>query len=77
MRQCKAPRWSPLIAAILAAVAHLSLSLSLARCEGPVGPSMIRPLLVAVLTTSATALPRQLQAGGRPDKCTDDASFQA
>ena len=29
------------------------------------------------MVLTVEALPRQLQASGKPDKCTDDASFQA
>jgi hypothetical protein len=32
---------------------------------------------LALALTAVDAVPRQLQAAGKPDKCTDDASFQA
>ena len=34
-------------------------------------------VLLGALLGGVAAVPRQLQAGGRPDKCSDDASFQA
>lgn len=38
---------------------------------------MLRVALMGLMLGGVAAVPRQLQAGGRPDKCNDDASFQA
>ncbi len=38
---------------------------------------MLRAVVMGLMLGGVAAVPRQLQAGGRPDTCNDDASFQA